>query len=165
MLTKMMEWVSKHILLAPFMCLLVVFLLSCKSQKPIVTTEKTTITITERDVPVFTPMTKVNASGKIIIDPNGLPKLGVLKITDNSNKPPDKQPKISVNLDKVGNLNVDVVIPEDTFCVKVNDTTKVTTTSNTEYVEVEKDLTWIQQTLIYVGVLAVIIVLVWRNRN
>lgn len=119
------------------------------------TTEKTTVTITQRDVPVFTPLLEAKGHGKIWIDPKGLPRMKEFKVTSNSNKPPDKQPKISVNLDQEGNLNVDVVIPEDTLYVEASDTTKVTATKNTEYVEVEKENPWWKKMLMFLGVLVI----------
>ena len=156
MLTKMMEWVSRHILLAPLMMVLLLF--GCKSQKlPIVTqSEKTTITVTEREIPVFTPQIDVSAKGKVFVTPEGIPKLGEISVS--SNLDPEKpKPKVKATIDEKGNLNIDVTIPEDSTHVTARDTTKNIETMNTQYVEVEKDLSWWQQTLIYIGIFVVLI--------
>ena len=153
----MMRWVSRHILLAPFMMVFLLF--GCRSQMiPVVTTSKeTTVTVTERDVPVFTPQIDISARGKVFVSPDGIPKLGVIKVTSNSDKPDNEKPKVSATIDEQGNLNIDVTIPPDTTRVTVSDSTKQTRIENTKYVEVEKKLSWWQQTLIYAGALFILI--------
>ena len=159
MLTKMMRWVSRHIRFAPLM--MIMFLFGCKTQKlPIVTqSEKTMITVTERDIPVFTPQIDISAKGKIFITPEGFPKLGEVSVSSNLD-PERPKPKVMASIDEEGNLNIDVTIPENTMNVTARDTTRNTETTNTEYVEVEKELSWCQQTLIYVGGLVILFVFI-----
>ena len=133
---------------------------SCRTHKVVISEkETTTVTVHQRKVPVFTPQKKVSAQGKIWIDPDGFPKLGEIKVTSDSEKPQHKKPDVSVKLDSLGNLDIDVVIPEDTVSVVVSDTTKSTVSESTSFVEVEKDNPWWKKALMWLGSFAFIIII------
>ena len=149
----------------PVICFLVVLaassMWSCRTQKVVVSEkETTTIAVHERDIPVFTPQVDVNAVGKIVVGANGFPRLDGIDVTTNSDKPLDKQPKVSVELDSLGNLKVNVVIPEDSVNVSVADTTKYTERETNNYIEVEKENPWWKKVLMCVGFFAVIVIIV-----
>ena len=149
----------------PLSCILIVLLVSvmwsCRTQKVVVAEkETTTITVHEREIPVFTPEIDVNAQGKIWIDPSGKLKLGDIKVTTNSDKPQPKQPKVNVELDSLGNLNVDVVIPEDTTHVVANDSTIQTNHEKNNYIEVEKENPWWKKALMFAGIIFIIVIFV-----
>ena len=161
----MMEWVSRFIRLAPFM-MLIFFLCGCRSQQiPIVKSEKRTIRVTQREVPVFTPESSIKINGKISWN-HQLEKFELSNIEASSKDKPNKKPKISVSVDSCGNLDIGVTMPSDTLIAVANDST--ITDERENVVLCEKELTWWQKSLMFIGSFAVIFFLfkfVLRKHN
>ena len=160
----MMEWVSKFIRLAPFM--MIFFLCGCRSQQiPVVKSQKRTIRVTQREIPVFTPESTIRINGKIIWN-HQLEKFELKDIEASSKDKPNKKPKISVSVDSLGNLDIGVTMPSDTLIAVANDST--ITDEKENVVLCEKELTWYQKSLMCVGFFAVaffLIKFVLRKHN
>ena len=128
MINKIMKWVSKHILLAPFMFLMIVVFCSCKSQIAVMPSEKHELTVTQRKVQIDVPPAEASIFAQIKYD-KGKYYLKEFQRVTNENL------HLKMEMDSLGNIKILAKVPPRKVDVMVNDSTKTSIYKEVQYVE------------------------------